>query len=102
MTTQPESTPTERTPASDLVIGMAGSGGDGIVSAGESLISAAAAEGYHAMMTKSFGSQIRGGESSCRVRIGTSVLHNPGGVLDVAVALNWEDFLRFGRELPVG
>ena len=29
----------------DLVIGMAGSGGDGIVSAGESLISACAAEG---------------------------------------------------------
>ena len=57
---------------SDLVIGMAGSGGDGIVSAGESLIAAAAAEGYHAIMTKSFGSQIRGGESSCRVRIATS------------------------------
>ena len=33
---------------SDLVIGMAGSGGDGIVSAGESLMTAAALEGYHA------------------------------------------------------
>jgi len=102
VTTEPESSPPERVPATDLVIGMAGSGGDGIVSAGESLISAAASEGYHAMMTKSFGSQIRGGESSCRVRIGTTALHNPGGVLDVAVALNWEDFLRFGGELPVG
>ncbi len=101
MTTQTESIHPERAPATDLVIGMAGSGGDGIVSAGESLIAAAAAEGYHAMMTKSFGSQIRGGESSCRVRIGTSALHNPGGILDVAVALNWEDFLRFGAELPV-
>ena len=73
----------------DLVIGMAGSGGDGIVSAGESLISACAAAGYHAMMTKSFGSQIRGGESSCRVRLSTSPVLNPGGALDVAVALNW-------------
>ena len=80
---------------------MAGSGGDGIVSAGESLINAAAFEGYHAIMTKSFGSQIRGGESSCRVRLSTNVVHNPGGALDVAVALNWEDFLRFGAELPV-
>jgi 2-oxoglutarate ferredoxin oxidoreductase subunit alpha len=80
---------------------MAGSGGDGIVSAGESLISAAAYEGYHAMMTKSFGSQVRGGESSCRVRLSTRRVHNPGGTLDVAVALNWEDFLRFGAELPV-
>jgi 2-oxoglutarate ferredoxin oxidoreductase subunit alpha len=85
----------------DLVIGMAGSGGDGIVSAGESLIAAAAYEGYHALMTKSFGSQVRGGESSCRVRLSTHRVHNPGGALDVAVALNWEDFLKFGSELPV-
>ncbi|HEY7411697.1 MAG TPA: 2-oxoacid:acceptor oxidoreductase subunit alpha [Vicinamibacteria bacterium] len=85
----------------DLVFGMAGSGGDGIVSAGESLIAAAAADGYHAIMTKSFGSQIRGGESSCRVRIATAEVLNPGGALDVAVALNWDDFTRFGAELPV-
>ena len=86
----------------DLVIGMAGSGGDGIVSAGESLVNAAAREGYHAIMTKSFGSQIRGGESSCRVRLSTKEVLNPGGKLDVAVALNWDDFLKFGAELPVG
>src|ERR1041384_279964 len=85
----------------DLVIGMAGSGGDGIVSAGESLITAAALEGYHAIMTKSFGSQIRGGEASCRLRLATQPVLNPNGPLDVAVALNWEDFQRFGGELPV-
>jgi 2-oxoglutarate ferredoxin oxidoreductase subunit alpha len=50
----------------DLIIGIAGSGGDGVISAGESLITAAALEGYHGIMTKSFGSQIRGGEASCR------------------------------------
>jgi 2-oxoglutarate ferredoxin oxidoreductase subunit alpha len=87
--------------ASDLVIGMAGAGGDGVVSAGESLIAAAAVEGYHAILTKSFGSQIRGGESSCRLRISTDPVLDPGGTLDVAVALNWDDFLRFGAELPV-
>ncbi|MDD2763174.1 MAG: 2-oxoacid:acceptor oxidoreductase subunit alpha [Opitutaceae bacterium] len=86
----------------DLIIGMAGSGGDGIVSAGESLISAAATEGYFAILTKSFGSQIRGGESSCRLRVSTRKVLNPGGTLDVAVVLNWEDFLKFGGELPVG
>ena len=85
----------------DLIIGMAGSGGDGIVSAGESLIGAAAADGYFAILTKSFGSQIRGGESSCRLRVSARPVLNPGGTLDVAVVLNWEDFLRFGRELPV-
>ncbi len=86
----------------DLIIGMAGSGGDGIVSAGESLISALAQDGYYAILTKSFGSQIRGGESSCRLRVASTPVLNPGGTLTVAVVLNWEDFLRFGGELPVG
>lgn len=85
----------------DLILGMAGAGGDGVVSAGESLLNAASSEGYHALMTKSFGSQIRGGESSCRVRLSTKKVLNPGGALDVMVALNWEDFFKFGAELPL-
>jgi 2-oxoglutarate ferredoxin oxidoreductase subunit alpha len=85
----------------DLIIGMAGSGGDGIVSAGESLLTALALAGYHAMLTKSFGPQIRGGESSFRLRVGTDPVLSPGDVLDVAVALNWDDFLKFGGELPM-
>ncbi len=88
--------------SNDIVIGMAGSGGDGIVSAGDAMITAAALEGYHAVLTKSFGPQIRGGESSCRVRLSTRPVLSSGGTLDVAVALNWEDFLKFGAELPVG
>ena len=88
--------------SNDLVIGMAGSGGDGIVSAGDALITAAALSGYHAVLTKSFGPQIRGGESSCRVRLSTRPVLSSGGTLDVAVALNWDDFLKFGGELPVG
>jgi 2-oxoglutarate/2-oxoacid ferredoxin oxidoreductase subunit alpha len=86
---------------SDLVIGMAGAGGDGVVSAGEAMMTAAALEGYSALLTKSFGPQIRGGESSCRVRISTQPLLSAGGSLDVAIALNWDDFLKFGSELAV-
>jgi 2-oxoglutarate ferredoxin oxidoreductase subunit alpha len=85
----------------DLLIGIAGAGGDGVVSAGESVMSALAASGYYGIMTKSFGSQIRGGESSCRIRITTTPARSSGGTLDVAVALNWDDFLKFGAELPV-
>jgi 2-oxoglutarate ferredoxin oxidoreductase subunit alpha len=87
---------------SDLVIGMAGSGGDGIVSAGESMMTAVALDGYCAMLSKSFGPQIRGGESSFRLRLSTRPVLSAGGTLDVAVALNWDDFLKFGGELPVG
>ncbi len=87
--------------SNNIIIGIAGAGGDGVVSAGESLITAAALEGYHGIMTKSFGSQIRGGEASCRLRLSTEPVLNPNGSLDVAVALNWDDFRRFGGELPV-
>ncbi len=52
-------------------------------------------------MTKSFGSQIRGGESSCRVRLSTSKVLSAGGVLNIAIALNWEDYNKFGAELPI-
>jgi 2-oxoglutarate ferredoxin oxidoreductase subunit alpha len=86
----------------DLLIGMAGAGGDGIISAGESLINAAALEGYHGLLTKSFGPQIRGGESSFRLRVAVGDVFTVSGTLNVAVALNWDDFLRFGAELPVG
>jgi 2-oxoglutarate/2-oxoacid ferredoxin oxidoreductase subunit alpha len=85
----------------DLTLGMAGSGGDGIVSAGEALMGAFARAGYHALMTKSFGSQIRGGESSCRLRVSTHPVRSLGGPLDLAVVLSWDDFLKFGAELPV-
>jgi 2-oxoglutarate/2-oxoacid ferredoxin oxidoreductase subunit alpha len=86
----------------ELIVGMAGAGGDGVVSAGELLLTAAAVEGYHGILTKSFGPQIRGGESSCRLRLSTQPVPSTGGTLDLALALNWDDFLKFGAELPVG
>lgn len=85
----------------ELIIGMAGSGGDGVVSAGESLINAVAMSGYHAIQTKSFGPQIRGGESSMRIRISVDELLSTGELLDVAIALNWDDYMKFGGELGV-
>ena len=80
---------------------MAGAGGDGVVSSGEALITAAALQGYFALLTKSFGPQIRGGESSFRLRVAADEVLDIGSVLDVAIALNWDDFFRFGSELPL-
>jgi 2-oxoglutarate ferredoxin oxidoreductase subunit alpha len=88
-------------PVDDLLLGIAGTGGDGVVSAGESLLGALAVDGYYGLMTKSFGSQIRGGEASCRIRVATTPVDSAGGTLDVAVALDWDDFLKFGAELLV-
>jgi 2-oxoglutarate ferredoxin oxidoreductase subunit alpha len=85
----------------ELILGMAGAGGDGVVTSGEMLLGAAAHLGYHGILTKSFGPQIRGGESSCRLRLSVRPVHSSGGTLDLALALNWDDFLKFGAELPV-
>lgn len=85
----------------DITIGMVGSGGDGVVSAGDILTASAAAEGINCLMLKSFGPQIRGGESSCRLRFSTEPIYSQGDRLDVLVVFNWANFARFTGELPV-
>lgn len=85
--------------SNDIVIGMAGSGGDGVVSAGEILVSAGASEGVHAFMLKSFGPQIRGGESSCKVRLSGSQIQSHGDRVNVLGIFSWNDFKRFRGEM---
>jgi len=85
--------------SNDIVIGLAGSGGDGVVSAGEILVNAGAGEGLHSFMLKSFGPQIRGGESSCRVRLSEDQLFTHGDKVDVLGVFNWKDFKRFRGEM---
>lgn len=91
----------ERRVVDDITIGIVGAGGDGVISSGELLVSAAAADGLYATILKSFGPQIRGGESSCRVRISREEVLSYGDTLDVLVAFNWADFKRFKAELAL-
>jgi 2-oxoglutarate ferredoxin oxidoreductase subunit alpha len=86
----------------DLIVGIAGAGGDGVVSAGELLIQVAAREGLHGMLVKAFGPQIRGGESSVRVRLAAEPVLSQGDDLDVLIAFNWADYGRFRSELVPG
>ncbi len=86
----------------DLIVGMAGAGGDGVVSAGELLLQVAAFEGLYGMLVKAFGPQIRGGESSVRVRLSSEPVPFQGDDLDVLIAFNWDDYGRFRTELVPG
>ncbi len=54
--------------ADELNLGIVGSGGDGVMVCGEIIVSAAARKGLDCLMLKSYGPQIRGGESSCKIR----------------------------------
>ncbi len=83
----------------DIVIGMVGSGGDGIVAASDILATTAASEGLHCMQFKSFGPQIRGGESSGIIRIADHPVYSQGEKLDVLMAFNWVDYQKFPGEL---
>ncbi len=86
----------------DLTIGVVGSGGDGVVTAGEILAGGAAREGVHCLMISAFGPQIRGGETSCSVRLRSDgPVHAQGDTVDVLAALSWDDFRRFRAEIEV-
>jgi len=85
----------------ELNLGFVGSGGDGVMVSGEALVSAAARKGMKCLMLKSFGPQIRGGESSCKIRMSSKKVSAPPDKLDVLVAFNWEDYRRFGTELEL-
>jgi len=83
----------------DVVIAMAGSGGDGVVSAGEILVGAGASEGIHGFMLKSFGPQIRGGESSCRVRLSEQQVYSHGDRIQIFGVFSWDDYRQFRGEM---
>ncbi|HUK13080.1 MAG TPA: 2-oxoacid:acceptor oxidoreductase subunit alpha [Thermoanaerobaculaceae bacterium] len=87
---------------SDVTIGVVGSGGDGVVTAGEILAGGAAREGVHCLMISAFGPQIRGGETSCTVRLRSDgAVHAQGDAVDVLAVLSWDDFRRFRSEIEV-
>jgi 2-oxoglutarate ferredoxin oxidoreductase subunit alpha len=86
-------------PTEDLAIAIVGSGGDGVVTVGDFLAQAGAREGLHCMKVEAYGPQIRGGESSCTVRISAHPIFAQGDLVDVMVAFNWADFGRFKTEI---
>ena len=85
----------------DLTIGMVGSGGDGVVTMGDLLALAAAREGLHVIKTEGYGPQIRGGESSCTVRVAAREIFAQADAVDVLMVFRWADFLRFRGEIEV-
>ena len=76
----------------DFVVRFAGEGGQGVVTAAESLARAAASVGYHTQTFATFPSQIMGGPTWTQTRISTSPVLSPGDDLDVLVALNLEAY----------
>ena len=85
----------------ELSVSIVGAGGDGAVAAGDILSVACAREGLNAIKTEAYGPQIRGGESSCAVRISATPIHAQADQLDALVVFSWADFARFRAELAL-
>src|SRR5450759_5227658 len=86
----------------EVSLSIVGSGGDGAVAAGDIMAMACASQGLHVMKTEAYGPQIRGGESSCTVRISAVPVFAQAGALDALVVFGWGDFARFGDEINAG
>jgi 2-oxoglutarate ferredoxin oxidoreductase subunit alpha len=85
----------------ELSLSIVGAGGDGAVAAGDILSMACAREGLHVMKTEAYGPQIRGGESSCHVRVSAAPIHAQADALDALVVFSWADFARFRAEITL-
>ena len=85
----------------EITLAIVGSGGDGAVAAGDILSMACARDGLHVIKTEAYGPQIRGGESSCTVRISANEIHAQADLIDALVVFNWADFARFASELTL-
>jgi 2-oxoglutarate/2-oxoacid ferredoxin oxidoreductase subunit alpha len=87
--------------ADSLCVALAGSGGAGIMTAGNMLLEAAASAGYYALMTRSSGPQIRGGEAAAMLRIARHPVECMDSAFDLLAAVDWGNVHRFGEEIPL-
>lgn len=92
---------TEPAPVDSVAVALAGSGGAGVMTAGNMLLEAAALAGYYALMTRSSGPQIRGGEAAALLRVATRPVECMPAAFDLLAAVDWQNVHRFGAEIPL-
>ncbi len=86
----------------DLVIRIAGEGGEGIISTGDFISAACARAGLEVYTFKTFPAEIRGGYAMYQVRTSAEPLYNQGDTFDVMCAFNGEAWENNRQELKPG
>lgn len=84
----------------NLVIGIVGAGGDGVITIGEMILAVAEMKGYYGRLNKYYGAQLRGGGSAVKISLTPYRNKFPEDCLDILVCLSYEKFLEFKEELP--
>ncbi len=80
---------------------VVGSGGMGAITAGSILLEAAGKAGWHGLLNRSVGPQIRGGEAAALVRLSTRPAFCMAKDFNILVALDWKNADRFIGAMPV-
>jgi 2-oxoglutarate ferredoxin oxidoreductase subunit alpha len=93
--------PSSPTPPAFFSVAIIGSGGSGAVTTGQIFLRALANCGFHGLMTRSAGPQIRGGESAAMIRFGVQPVECMGDRFDLVIGLDWRNAERFAGEIPV-
>jgi len=88
-------------PQASVSMALAGSGGAGVMTAGNMLLEAAAQAGYYGLMTRTSGPQIRGGEAAAMLRVSTFAGDGQDDAFHVLAAIDWQNVQRFAAELPL-
>src|SRR3974390_480872 len=88
--------------AEHISIAIVGSGGAGALTAGNFLLEAASLAGWHGLLTRTVGPQIRGGEAAALVRLSRRPVECLADRLDLLVGIDWQNVDRFGAEIEGG
>ena len=87
--------------APSFSIALTGSGGAGVMTAGNMLLEAAAQDGWYGLMVRTSGPQIRGGEAAALLRLAARPVDCLDDRFDFMVALDWQNLHRFADEIPL-
>jgi 2-oxoglutarate ferredoxin oxidoreductase subunit alpha len=84
-----------------ISIAITGSGGAGVMTAGNLLLEVAAQAGWYGLMVRSSGPQIRGGEAAALLRFSHAPVECLGDRFDVLIGIDWQNIHRFADEIPL-
>lgn len=88
--------------AESISVAIVGSGGAGALTAGNMLLEAASLAGWHGLLTRTVGPQIRGGEAAALVRLSNRPVECLAKQFDLLIGIDWLNANRFGAEIEVG
>ena len=85
-----------------ISVAIIGSGGAGALTAGNLLLEAASLAGWHGLLTRTVGPQIRGGEAAALLRLALHPIGCLSDQFDLLIAIDWANANRFDSEIRLG